>query len=139
MGLVESHSRGVSQRAGPHSPRGAALHCTVTACLVLTRQVNSVPPLLTFSLFFLFSLFTFLFFFFFFFFFPSLDRPSLFFPVFRVPPSTAALCCDQKFSQRVSNSRQLFLYIVKYGLAIRFVCYVREHVGSLEGLTNARG
>lgn len=42
------HSRGVSPRAGaPRSPRGAAPHCTVTACLVLARQVNSIPPLLS--------------------------------------------------------------------------------------------
>lgn len=39
-------SRG-SPRAGPRSPRGAGPHCTVTACLVLTRQVNSIPPLLS--------------------------------------------------------------------------------------------
>lgn len=49
IGLAETPtlSRGSSPRAGPHSPRGAALHCTVTACLVLTRQLNSVPPLLS--------------------------------------------------------------------------------------------
>lgn len=47
-GLAETPtlSRG-SPRAGPRSPRGAGPHCTVTACLVLTRQVNSIPPLLS--------------------------------------------------------------------------------------------
>lgn len=34
-------------RGAPRSPRGAAPHCTVTACLVLARQVNSIPPLLS--------------------------------------------------------------------------------------------
>lgn len=95
---------GGSQRAGPHSPRGAGVHCTVTACLVLTRQVNSIPPLLASSFFsssFLFS--------------PS----SLFFH----PPSPCSafllprlpLCCRREFLS-ASNSRQLFLYTVKHGV-----------------------
>lgn len=49
-------------RGAPRSPRGAAPHCTVTACLVLARQVNSIPPLL--SPFFFFS-------------FPSFSAPPL--------------------------------------------------------------
>lgn len=97
---------GGSQRAGPHSPRGAALYCTVTACLVLTRQVNSTPPLLTF-LSFLLSL-SFLYFF---------DDLFPCIPRFNYRGYSIAI---KNFSEP-SNNRQLFLYTVKYGLG--FVCF----------------
>lgn len=119
MDLAETPtlSRG-SPRAGPHSPRGAGPHCTVTACLVLTRQVNSIPPLL--SPFFppfppslplplpplsaLFLLFLLRFYF-------SIDDLLSTYSVFLLLTSWSLLRRRRRVSQ-TSNGRRLFLYTV---------------------------
>lgn len=107
---------GGSQRAGPHSPRGAALYCTVTACLVLTRQVNSTPPLLTF-LFLFFCLFRFYVF------------STISFPVFRVS-TTAASLLRSRISQRLPIIANCFFMPLKYSLG--FVCFCYLLLGLIE-------
>lgn len=114
---------GGSQRAGPHSPRGAALYCTVTACLVLTRQVNSTPPpshLSFFSFLFRFYIFS-----------------TISFPVFRVSTTTASLL-RSRISQRLPIIANCFFILLSMvsGLYVFVICYLdwsRKSLRRLKG------
>lgn len=115
---------GGSQRAGPHSPRGAALYCTVAACLVLTRQVNSTSP--SHLSFFSFVSFVSIFF----------RRSLSLYSAFQLP---RLLYCESRISQRLPIIANCFFIILLsmvsglYVFVIRYLDWSRKSLRRLKG------